>query len=121
MIEIAAPTPGADMTAAIQRAIDSAAASGSGKVTIAMQPGAVYNISRTEATALIHYVSNTTTRQENPDPTKHFGLWLKGMKNVTIDGRGATLLTHGEMTAIGIDSCTNVVITNLNIDSADPS
>lgn len=121
IIEVAAPTPGTDMTTAIQRALDSARASGNGKVTVALQPGAVYNISRTAATALVQYVSNTTARHENPDPTKHFGLWLKGMNNVTVDGRGATLLTHGEMTAIGIDSCTNVTITNLNIDSADPS
>ena len=121
IINVPAPTPGADMTAAIRRAFDEAKAVKSGKVTVAFQPGVVYNISRSAATALVRYVSNTTTRSENPDPTKHFGLWLDGMKNVTVDGRGATLLTHGEMTAIGIDNCTNITITNLTIDAADPS
>ena len=121
IIEVPAPTPGADMTGAIRQALNDAGAVKDGKVTVVFQPGAVYNISRSAATALVRHVSNTTTRGENPDPTKHFGLWLHGMKNVTVDGRGATLLTHGEMTAIGIDSCTNVTVTNLNIDAADPS
>lgn len=121
IIEVPAPTPGADMTGTIRQALTDAGAVKDGKVTVVFQPGAVYNISRSAATALVRHVSNTTTRGENPDPTKHFGLWLHGMKNVTVDGRGATLLTHGEMTAIGIDSCTNVTITNLNIDAADPS
>lgn len=121
IIEVPAPTPGADMTGTIRQVLNEAGAVKNSKVTVVFQPGAVYNISRSAATALVRHVSNTTTRGENPDPTKHFGLWLHGMKNVTVDGRGATLLTHGEMTAIGIDSCTNVTITNFNIDAADPS
>lgn len=84
-------------------------------------PPGVYNISREKSTPRVQHISNTASAQENPDPTKHYGLYLHGLKNVTISGYGATLLTHGEMTAIAIDSCRNIRIEGLTIDAADPS
>lgn len=120
VIEIPAPATGADATHLLQEAIDKAAGN-SGKPTVIRLATAQYNISRAEATARLFHVSNTTTVQENPDPTKHIGLHFKGLKNVTFDGNGAKLLTHGEMTSFLIDDCENVKLCNFTLDADDPS
>lgn len=62
-------------------------------------------------------MSNTTTVQENPDPTKHIGLHFKGLKNVTLDGNGAKLLTHGEMTSFLLDECENITLQNFTLNA----
>lgn len=46
---------------------------------------------------------------------------IKGLKNVTIDGCGSTLMMNGEMTSFVIDSCENLVLKNLSIDNANPT
>ncbi len=89
-------------------------------VTIALQTG-VYNMNRASATKQLYYVSNTTSEIEDNDPTKHIALYLDGLKNVTIDGRGATLMMNGEMTAFVLDSCENICLKNLSIDSSAPT
>lgn len=121
VLTVAEPDPSADMTKAIQQVIDSAARfSGHDEVEIRFAPG-VYNISRREATCRRQHISNTTSRDENPDAVKHYGLYLHELSDVTVDGAGATLLTHGEMTSVAIDCCANITLKNLTIDAADPS
>ena len=121
VLTVGRPVDGADMTATIQRMIDSAATyQGRKPVEIRLQPG-VYNISRQNATCRYQHITNTTSVSENPDPVKHYGLYLHHMSDVTIDGRGATLLTHGEMTSMAVDSCSRIQLKNLTIDAADPS
>lgn len=121
VINVGKPSAGKDMTPAIQKAVEKAARlKGKGPVVIKFAPG-VYNISREKATARLQLISNTTTETENPNPVKHYGLYLNNLSDVTIDGSGATLLTHGEMTSMAVDSCRNIVIKNLTIDAADPS
>ena len=120
IIDVPAPEPGADATHLLQRAIDEAARLG-GKPAVIRLATAQYDISRAEATARLFHVSNTTTVKENPDPTKHIGLHFKGMKNVTLDGNGARLLTHGEMTSFLIDGCENITLKNFTLDADDPS
>lgn len=91
-------------------------------VVVTLRSGAVYNLTRNGAETLPYYVSNTTSNDENPgNPIKHVGILFKGLTNLTFDGRGATLLTHGEMTPWVIDGCHNVKLCNLTIDAADPS
>ncbi|MCM1483676.1 MAG: right-handed parallel beta-helix repeat-containing protein [Muribaculaceae bacterium] len=109
-----------DATAALQKAIDRAAAQKGRPVEIRLAPGE-YHISRAKSTPRVRFISNTTTPQENPDPTKHIGLFIHGIKNLTIDGCGARFITHGEMTPWAIDSCENVTLKNFSIDAADPS
>ena len=109
-----------DATVTLQKAIDRAAKMKGRAVEIKLAPG-VYNISRTKATPRLYFVSNTTTVQENPDNTKHVGLLMRGISNLTIDGGGAKIITHGEMTPWAIDSCSNVTLRNFTIDAADPS
>lgn len=118
---IEVPCGPGDMTLALREALEDASRHcGRGGVEIRLAP-AVYNISKEMAVPLLRHVSNTTSREENPMALKHFGLYLKGLSDITIDGRGATLLTHGEMTAIAIDSCRNIRVRNLTIDASDPS
>ncbi|MCM1312093.1 MAG: right-handed parallel beta-helix repeat-containing protein [Bacteroides sp.] len=109
-----------DATPSLQQAIEKAAQWKGKKVTIKLENGD-YNLYRTSASHQVYYVSNTASAEENPDPTKHIGLWLKKLRNVTIDGNGARLITHGEMTTFVIDSCENIVMKNFTLTAADPS
>lgn len=114
------PLSNGDATASIQKAIDSASRYQKENTVIQFMPG-TYNISRTHSSVTTYHISNTSSFEENPEPLKHIGLWLKNLKNVTIDGNGAVLLTHGEMTSFVIDSCENITLKNFVIAAADPS
>lgn len=109
-----------DMTGKLQEAINKAAGYQGEPVVIELQ-NTDYPISRMQASRHLYYASNTTSEAENPNPVKSIGLWLKKMKNVTIDGKGARLVTHGEMTTFVIDSCQNITFQNFTVTSADPS
>lgn len=109
-----------DMTGAIQEGIEKAKRYRGDSVVINLC-NADYHIYRKSASVEVYYASNTTSEAENPDPTKHIGLWLKDMERVTIDGRGARIITHGEMTPFVIDSCRNVTLRNLTVAAADPT
>ena len=109
-----------DMTGAIQEGIEKAKRYRGDSVVINLC-NADYHIYRKSASVEVYYASNTTSEAENPDPTKHIGLWLKDMERVTIDGRGARIITHGEMTPFVMDSCRNVTLRNLTVAAADPT
>lgn len=109
-----------DATKTLQTAIDKAADYNGEHVTIKLEPGE-YNISRNEASAHLYHVSNTTSIYENPDLTKHIGMWFRNLRNITFDGNGAKIITHGEMTSFAIDSCSNIKLMNYILTSADPS
>ena len=119
-VVLSVPVPVGDATPVLQDAIRKAASYEGESVVIRLQQDD-YHISRAAASRCIYYVSNTASAEENPDPTKHIGLWFKKMKNVTLDGNGAHLITHGEMTTLVIDNCENVVVKNLSLKAADPS
>ncbi|SUE34351.1 right-handed parallel beta-helix repeat-containing protein [Rikenella microfusus] len=109
-----------DMTPRIREAVGKARACKDRPVVIEFA-NADYDLYRESATAHPYPVSNTTSETENPDPTKHIGLWLKNLRNVTIEGNGARLVTHGEMTAFAIDSCENITLRNFTVAAADPT
>ena len=109
-----------DMTREIQAAIHLSREKKHAPVTIQLRQGD-YHISRSHASHQLYYISNTTSSSENPHPVKHIGLWLKGLRNVIIDGGGARLITHGEMTTFVIDSCENIVLRNFTLVAADPT
>ena len=114
------PCEGDDQTAIIKEALEQAAAFKGEDVIIRLEP-VTYRLHRANSSLQIYHVSNTTSVYENPDPTKHIGIWMKDLENVTFDGNGATILTSGEMTSFVIDNCKNVKLTNFHLDSADPS
>ncbi|MCD8236146.1 MAG: right-handed parallel beta-helix repeat-containing protein [Prevotellaceae bacterium] len=109
-----------DATHVLQQAIDDAAQKKGAKVIIKLENGD-YNLYRTSASNQLYHVSNTTSTEENPDCTKHIGLWMRKLKNITIDGNGARFVTHGEMTTFVLDSCENITMRNFTLTSADPS
>ena len=111
---------GDDQINAIKTALNEAASLKGEAVTIKLQP-VVYNLHKENSTAKLYHVSNTTSVTENPDPTKHIGILMKDLENVTFDGNGATLLTYGEMTSFVIDNCKNIKLKNFRLYSADPS
>lgn len=117
---IEVPATGEDQTSAIKAALEEAARYSQEPVVIKLQPQ-IYNLHRNTSTAKVYHISNTTSVQENPDPTKHIGIWMNNLHNVTFDGNGATILTHGEMTSFGIDNCTNIKLKNFRLDASDPS
>ena len=117
---ITVPAGRGDMTTAIQSAIDQARQYGGKPVVIRLE-NADYHLHRASATPRVYYASNTTSEAENPVPTKHIALWLKGLRHVTLDGQGARLVTHGEMTAFVVDSCQDVTLRRFTLTAADPT
>ena len=105
---------------AIRSALEKAAAMKGSPVTLKLELG-VWNITREESTVRKYYISNTTSEVECADPSKHIALLLRGLRNVTIDGNGSTLMLDGEMSAFVIDNCQNITLRNLNIDNAHPT
>ena len=49
-------------------------------------------------------------------PRLHAGVLLKGKKNLTLDGQGSILLCHGQMTALALLDCQNIILRNFVID-----
>lgn len=114
-----APEAG-DMTRKLQAAIEQARDYRGQEVVIELQ-NADYHLYRQSATARTYYCSNTTSETENPDPTKHIGLWFNEQKNITVEGNGARLVTHGELTSFVIDHSENIRLRNLTVTAADPT
>ena len=56
-------------------------------VTVKFSPG-IYQLDRAKSSQMLYYISNTTSELDDPDPTKHIGLYLNTLKNITIDGCG---------------------------------
>lgn len=89
-------------------------------VTLKLSPG-IYQLDRSKSSQALYYISNTTSESDDPDPTKHIGLYLHSLKNVTIDGCGSTLLMNGEITSFVLDKCENIILKNFNIDYKHPT
>ena len=109
-----------DMTKKLQTAIEQAR-NYNGKAVVIKLQNADYNLHRESSSQIVYHISNTASEKENPDQTKHIGLWLKGLKNVTIDGQGARFVTHGEMTSFVIDQCENIPLRNFTVTASDPT
>lgn len=92
-----------------------------GEEVIIKLGGGTYHLNRSQATILKYYISNTLSWNSSPDNLKHIGLLFKQAKNITLDGEGSRLVTHGEMTSVVIDESENITLKNLSIDAADPS
>ena len=90
--------------------------------TVVLEQNKVYDVRQDDSFLLTgYYCSNTAKKEENPDGTRYTAIFLKGKKNITIDGNGACVLVHGKMTPIILDHCENVTVKNLTIDYACPT
>ncbi len=68
-----------------------------------------------------YFISNTSTKDECPSKIKTIGILIKNIKNLIIEGSGSTIMCHGKMVSFVVDSCENIVITNLSIDFERPT
>lgn len=118
MIEIS-PEQGKD-NENLMLALEKAAGYKGKPVTVRLSPG-IYKLDRSKSTQVLYHISNTTSESEDPDPTKHIGLYLHSLKNITIDGCGSTLQMNGEMTSFVLDRCEGIILKNLNIDYKHPT
>ncbi|WP_455587758.1 right-handed parallel beta-helix repeat-containing protein [Bacteroides sp.] len=119
-ILITPPENGEYCNAAILRALEKVAGEKGHPTTVQLQLGR-YVFGRNESIRQRYLISNTASEQEAPDQIKHIALQLKGLKNVTMDGNGSTLLMDGEMTSFIIDSCSNITLKNFQIDFVAPT
>ena len=90
--------------------------------TITLEKNKTYHVYQNDSfTVDGYYCSNTAKKDENPTGLRFSAIYLKGMKDIVIDGNGAQILVHGKMTPILLDKCENVTIKNLSIDYACPT
>lgn len=68
-----------------------------------------------------YFISNTSTERECPSKVKTIGLLFEDMQNLHIEGQGATLMFHGEMTTMSVENCQHLVFHNLHIDFERPA
>ena len=90
--------------------------------TITLEKNKTYHVCQDDSfTVDGYYCSNTAKKDENPTGLRFSAIYLKGMKDIVIDGNGAQILVHGKMTPVLLDKCENVTIKNLSIDYACPT
>lgn len=68
-----------------------------------------------------YHFSNTATYDENPNGVRPVGIYLKGKKNIVIDGNGAEIRIHGIITPFLFDRCENITLKNIKFDYARPT
>ncbi len=89
---------------------------------ISLEKDMVYHVSQGDSFELSDYFcSNTAKQHENPDGVRYTAIYLKGKKDIIIDGNGACILVHGKMTPVLLDRCENITVRNLVIDYACPT
>lgn len=113
------PAVEGDATEVLQRVVEMASESGGAVINLA--EGAEYHVYRQSATPKLRYISNTTSVDENPDNTKYIALYFKDARNVMLNGNGAKIVTHGELTTFALEQCEGVTLCGFTLDAADPS
>lgn len=90
-----------------------------GPTEITLKPGR-YDFWPEDAAHEWVFVSNTSSEVEWGDKTKVFGIWISGLDDITINGEGALMVCHGDMTPIGISESRNITIRGLEVDFERP-
>ncbi len=115
----------ADSTPAFRAALTAAGQCGE-PCEILLETGS-YHVYVPTLSALEIHVSNTMEeddRKQNGEIaslTRHTPFLLDGMANVTIDGRGATVVCHGKMSNVILNRCENITLKNLTFDADHPA
>lgn len=90
--------------------------------TIVLEKDKFYHVSREDSFVFSGYFcSNTAKQHENPEGKICPAIFLKGRKNITIDGNGASVIIHGKMTPFVFDECENITLKNLTVDYFCPT
>ncbi|CAI6040463.1 right-handed parallel beta-helix repeat-containing protein [Cohnella sp. JJ-181] len=115
----ARPDSGEDTAAAMRRALE-AAAGADGPALLTCGPGR-YDFNAENAARVPYFITNTASESENPDITKTIGIYMKGVRDLTLDGQGALFVFHGKQTMLALDGCARVAIRNVRMDYAVPT
>ena len=105
----------ADACLAFNRSIEALRASNASDLRI---PRGTYHLHWHSCPHSLMYVSNTVV---TPLPAKPIGLWLRGLRDVVVEGEGSLLLMHGLMTPLCVDHSHNISIRNVEVDFPHPS
>ena len=60
----------------------------------------------------IYHMTNTDSFVK---PEKYFAFLMEDKENITIDGNGSTFVIHGDMCALALVNCKNIVLKNFTI------
>lgn len=121
IITVAHPGEGKDASPAIHDAIEKAGHVG-GPTVIRFEKEKVYEVwPETAYHATGYYISNSASRAENPDGERWSAVFLRGMKDITVDGGGSLLLVHGVMTPVIVDGSEDITFRDFSIDYARPT
>lgn len=113
----ARPNSFADATENVKKAIE---ASKGQEQTVLNFPKGRYDFWPDQATETHYYISNSSSEAEFPVKKQRVGLYLKGLKNVTIEGNGSVFVFHGKMISWVLDDCSQINIQNLAINYERP-
>ncbi len=115
----AIPDSGQDAGPAVARAME--AVRWLGRPAVLEFPQGQYDFFQDQAVKAPYYISNTASEEEQPDVTKSIGLFLHGLKQVTVEGNGSLFVFHGKITMFVLDACENITIRNVDVDYASPT
>ncbi|NRF39556.1 right-handed parallel beta-helix repeat-containing protein [Pedobacter foliorum] len=111
------PNTFADATEGVKKAIN---ATKEQPESVLNFPKGRYDFWPDNATETYYYISNSSSEKEFPVKKQRVGLFLKGLKNITIEGNGSVFVFHGKMVTWVLDSCENITIQNLAINYERP-
>lgn len=113
----ARPNSFSDATASVKKAIE---ASKRQNQSVLNFPRGRYDFWPDSAIETNFYISNSSSEAEFPIKKQRVGLYLKGTKNLTIEGNGSVFIFHGKMITWVIDSSEQVRIQNLSVNYERP-
>ncbi|MDG0790665.1 right-handed parallel beta-helix repeat-containing protein [Cohnella ginsengisoli] len=80
-----------------------------------------YDFYAGDAARVPYFITNTASETENPDTTKTIGIYMKGVRDLTLDGQGALFVFHGKQTMLALDGCERIAIRHVHLDYAEPT
>lgn len=111
------PNSFADATAGVQKAIEATRVQAKSVLNF---PKGRYDFWPDSATETHYYISNSSSEAEFPVKKQRVGLYLKDLKNVTIEGNGSVFVFHGKMISWVIDGSENIRLQNLSVNYERP-
>ena len=113
----ALPNSFTDATESVKKAIE---ASKGQDQTVLNFPKGRYDFWPDNATETQYYITNSSSETEFPVKKQRVGLYLQGLKNLTIEGNGSEFIFHGKMITWVLDNCAQISIQNLSINYERP-
>ena len=110
---------GADAGPAVRAALEAVAKLQGRPAVLRFAPGR-YDFFEKTMPRQFYAVSATIPLGQKPDRLLTIGMWLKQLKHLSIDGRGALFLFHGRLTPFVIDGCQDIEMRNFRTDFARP-